>query len=100
MEAWICGVDISIDEQTIKFQGRHVDKLQITYKREGDGFQCDALCDNGYTYAFQFRNEAAPTNYLQQGLSPLHARVMGLFDNLSTHYHRCGLDNLYNSARF
>ena len=27
MEAWICGVDISIDEQTIKFQGRHVDKL-------------------------------------------------------------------------
>jgi len=38
MEAWMLGVEISVDKQTLKFQGRHIDKLQITYKREGDGF--------------------------------------------------------------
>ena len=31
------------DEQTLGFQGQHADKLRITHKGEGDGFQCDAL---------------------------------------------------------
>ena len=100
IKAWICGYEISVDEQTLKFQGHHVDKLRISYKREGDGFQCDALCNDGYTFAFYFRNEPPPKVYIDQGLSPLHARVMALFDKLSSKFHRCGMDNLYNSARF
>ena len=43
MRAWRLGRDISGDEQMIGFRGRHVDKLRITYKVEGDGFQCDAI---------------------------------------------------------
>ena len=35
-------------------------KLRISYKREGDGFQCDALCDEGYTFSFYFRHGDAP----------------------------------------
>ena len=65
MEAWKCGRIISVDEQTIGFQGRHGAKLRITYKREGDGFQCDALCDDGYTYTFYFRHQPAPEKYLK-----------------------------------
>ena len=52
MRAWRLGRDISGDEQTIGFQGKHEDKLQITYKAEGDGFQCDAICDSGFTWTF------------------------------------------------
>ena len=36
MKAWRLGQNISGDEQTIGFQGRHADKLRITYKAEGD----------------------------------------------------------------
>ena len=59
INTWTCGQSVSVDEQTLRFQGRHPDKLHITYKREGERFQCDALCNDGYTYAFYFRNEAA-----------------------------------------
>ena len=52
MLAWSLGCDISVDEQTIGFQGKHSDKLCITYKAEIDGFQCDALCESGLTWTF------------------------------------------------
>jgi hypothetical protein len=39
---WIPGKWISIDEQTLGFQGRSGLKLKISYKKEGDGFQCDS----------------------------------------------------------
>jgi hypothetical protein len=100
MEAWQLGPDIAIDEQTIGFQGRHKDKLRITYKNEGDGFQCDAVCDSGYTYTFFFRNQPPPKKYIDMGLSPLHSRVMAMFDQLKDAYHNCWFDNLYLSARF
>ena len=98
--AWNLGQEFSIDEMTIGFQGRHRDKRRITYKRAGDGFQCDALCENGYTYQVYFRNHPAPAKYLQMKLSPLHCRVMSLFDTLQDRNHICGMDNLYNSATF
>ena len=40
---WIPGKWVSIDEQTLGFQGRSGIKLRISYKKEGDGFQCDAV---------------------------------------------------------
>ena len=77
-----------------------MDKRRITYKDEGDGFQCDALAQDGWTHQVYFRNEPAPAQYLRMGLSPLHARVMWLFDCVQHKWHVCGLDNLYNSAKF
>ena len=49
-KAWGLAKIISVDEQTTGFQGRHPRKFRITYKKEGDGFQWDALCDDGYTF--------------------------------------------------
>jgi len=72
MAAWNLGCDISGDEQTIGFKGQHKDKLRITYKAEGDGFQCDAICKDGYTWTFYFPNKAAPKKWLDKGLSALH----------------------------
>ena len=73
MRAWRMGRDISGDEQTLGFQGQHADKLQITYKAEGDGFQCDALCDSGYTWTFFFCNMPTPKKWIRLGFSPLHS---------------------------
>jgi hypothetical protein len=99
-DARILGRTFSVDEQTIGFQGHHVDKRRITYKDEGDGFQCDCLAQDGWTHQVYFRNEPAPAEYLRMGLSPLHARVMWLFDCVKHKWHVCGLDNLYNPAKF
>lgn len=99
-KAWRLGKIISVDEQTMGFQGRHPSKLRITYKNEGDGFQCNTLCDNGYTFSFYFRHEPPPVKYTALGLSPLHARVMYLFDACEDEFHICGVDNLYMSAKF
>ena len=73
MRAWRMGRDISGDEQTLGFQGQHADKLQITYKAEGDGFQCDALCDSGYSWTFFFHNMPDPKKWIRLGFSPLHS---------------------------
>ena len=54
--------------------------LRINYKKEGDGFQCDALESNGYTYTFFLRNQPASQTYLDKDLCLLHARVMALLD--------------------
>ena len=82
MRAWRLGRDISGDEQTIGFQGRHADKLRITYKAEGDGFQCDAICDAGYTWTFFFRNMPAPQKWIRLGYLPLHSQILAMFDQL------------------
>ena len=94
------GRQISCDEQTIGFQGRHPDILRISYKREGDGFQCDSICADGYTYCFYFRNQPAPKFFLDLGMSSLHARVHGLWDQLPSKNYTCAMDNLYMSSRF
>ena len=63
---WMVGLALSIDNMMMRFKGKHADKLRVTYKNEGDGFQCDALCDDGYCYQFYFRNDPAPAQFLQQ----------------------------------
>ena len=82
------------------FQGQHKDKQIITYKSEGYGFQTDSLCDEGFTYQVYMRNDPVPNKYLKQGLSPIHSRVMVLFDAVKYSYHRCKMYNLYNAAAF
>lgn len=56
----VLGSNISIDEQDIGFQGQHKDKQRISYKRVGDGFLVDALCSDGYTFTWYFRNQVSP----------------------------------------
>ena len=97
---WLLSLSFSIDEMTMRFKGKHQDKQRITYKAEGDGSQADALCDSGFTYQIFMRNDPAPKKYLKLGLSPLHSRVMSLFDTLKETYHHCSMDNLYMSAKF
>ena len=82
------------------FKGKHADKLRITYKKEGDGFQCDCICDGGYTFTFYFQNQPAPKKWLDMGFSPLHSQCMALFDCFVDDYHQVRFDNLYMSAKF
>ena len=91
---------ISADEQTIMFHGASEFKLRITFKKKGDGFQADSLCSNGYTFTFYFRHQKPPQSYIDKGLSPLHARIMFMFDQLKNKHHSVFMDNLYMSASF
>ena len=86
-EAWLLGHVYSIDEMTMCFQGLHKDKRRIVYMQEGDGFQCDSLCQDDYCYQFYFRNHLAPSKHLNQGMSLIHARVMSIFDSTTDNYH-------------
>ena len=90
----------AVDEQTIRFQGGSTNKGRHKEKRVGDGFQADTICNSGYTYGFYFRHQPPPEKYTKKGLSPLHARVMFLFDMLRETYHSFYMDNLYMSALF
>jgi hypothetical protein len=90
-KAVLLGYCASVDEMTIGFQGSHKDKRRITYKAEGDGFQCDVLWQEGYCYQHYFRNDPAPKKYVALGLSPLHARVIWLYDSLLDDHHQIGM---------
>ena len=99
-DAIFLGSSLSIDEETMGCKGMHPDILHINYKKEGDGFQCDALVSDGYTYTFFFRDEPAPQTYLDKDLCPLHARVMELLDQVVRKNHTIGMENIYTSAKF
>ena len=79
---WILGVDFTIDEMIICFQGMSYDKRLIIYKSEGDGFQCDALFQDEFCYQFYFRNESVPEEYVKLGFFPIQYRVMSIFDTV------------------
>jgi len=70
--AIVLGKGLALDEETIVCKGRHPDILRITYKKEGGGFQCDALCSDGYTFSFYFHNQPAPKRFIDKGMSSLH----------------------------
>jgi hypothetical protein len=101
-KAVVLGKDISVDEMDISFQGLHGDKQRINFKRAGDGFLVDALCADGYCYSFYFRNQPPPAKWIHKNLSPLHARVMALYEQLpsGSKNYSCKMDNLFMSARF
>jgi hypothetical protein len=99
---WIPGKWVSIDEQTLGFQGRSGIKLRISYKKEGDGFQCDAVCDDGYTFSFYFRHGDPPTlpaEFKNSDLSPTAQRVVWLALRLPNLWSRIYMDNLFNSRK-
>ena len=58
--AWLLGIKVVINEISIGFQGMHIDKRQTTYKAEDNGFQADALADEGYCYKFFVLNDPPP----------------------------------------
>jgi len=94
------GMHCSVDEQTIGFQGRHGNKMRITFEKVGDGFQADVICDSGFTYCVYFQNVPPPDKYINAGMSPIHSRVLWLFDHLEDKFHRVWMDNLCLSASF
>ena len=99
-ETWMLGISYSVDEMTMRFQGSHKEKIRITYKGGGYGFHFDAICQDGVCCQFYFRNHTAPSKCLKQGISPLYAIVMSLFDSTKDKFHVCGMDKLYNLALF
>ena len=40
---WMLGVTFSVDEITMIFKGHHVEKINMTYKTEGDGLKTDDI---------------------------------------------------------
>jgi hypothetical protein len=101
-DMWVPGKWVTIDEQMIGFQGASSMKLRISYKREGDGFQCDAVCDRGYTYSFWFRHGPPPTlgpEFKDLELSPTARRVVWLAQRLPNKFTRIYMDNLFNSVK-
>ena len=77
-------------------------KQRITYKKEGDGFQCDAICDRGYTFAFCFRNGPQPvisSTYSDLKLPPTAIRVVWLVEQLPNKWKMVYMDNHFNSYK-
>ena len=54
------GKHISGDEQDAPFQGKHQAKQRVTYKKAGDGFMIDSLCEHGFNLSFYPRNAPPP----------------------------------------
>ena len=101
-DMWMPGKWVAIDEQTLGFQGASGMKLRISYKREGGGFQCDAVCDGGYTYSFYFCHGPPPNvgeQYKHIDLSPTARRVVWLASWLPNRWTRIYMDNLFNSQK-
>jgi hypothetical protein len=101
-DMWVPGKFVAIDEQTIGFQGASGMKLRISYKCEGGGFQCDAVCNAGYTYLFYFQHGLPPNvgdQFKHLELSPTARQVVWLASYLPNRWTRIFMDNLFNSQK-
>jgi hypothetical protein len=77
-------------------------KLRIFYKRKGDEFQCDAVCDAGYMYSFYFQHGPPPNvgdQFKHMELSPMARRVVWLASRLPNRWTWIFMDNLFNSQK-
>ena len=86
------------------FQGWSRIKLCILYKKEGDGFQCDAVCDDGYTFSFYFHHgdpPPLPAEFKNKipDLVPTAQHVVWLALHLPNVWSRIFMDNLFNSRK-
>ena len=68
--AWMSARDLSGDKQTIGFKGKRADKLRITYKKEGDGFQCDCICNERYTFTCFLPQPDCSKEVVRHGVLP------------------------------
>ncbi len=98
-DMWVPRKWVAIDKQMLGFQGASGMKLWISYKRGGDGFQCDAICEGGYTFLFWFWHSHPPKldpKYKHLDLAPLTKRVVYLAERLPNRWTRVCMDNLFN----
>ena len=96
---WDLGSDLSLDEATQGFKGRHYLKAKIKYKKAGDGYLIDCIGDDGFIYTMFLRTNPAPRKWIELGFCPTQARVLFLLDQLPGKYYRCYMDNLFMSAK-
>ena len=93
---WVLGETLSIDELTIGCGDRSAHMTRIKYKREGDGYQFDAVCEREYTFSFWPRWTPPPASIV--GVAPTFARMLWLIERTGGKWHRIYCDNLYISA--
>ena len=51
-------------------------------------------------YELHTRLKGMDSNVMTNGFSPLHARILRMFDKFETKFHNCWFDNLYLSVKF
>ena len=99
---WLPGKCLAIGEQTIGFKGAHGLALCISHKREEDGYQCDAVCEDGYTFSFYFHHNDAPTlppKYNDLELFQTGRQFIFLMIQLPNIWSHIFMDNLFNSCK-
>ena len=99
--AYLPGKNLSLDEETQGCKARCsiVTRIKTSQKKEGDGFQADAICEDGYTITFWFRCDDMPCPQ-QKDVSPRDTRCAWLAEQLPGAWYRLWMDNLYTSFKF
>ena len=96
---YLPGRDLSLDEETQSFKGRDSKVTRIKFKKEGDGYQADVLCEDGYTYTFWFRCDLPPRP-VPKDVSDRDDRCSWLAEQLPGQWYRIWMDNLFTSWKF
>ena len=68
--------------------------MNCKFKKEGDEFFIDSICDNGRTITIYPQNQPAPSNCIRLRCSSLYSRLLLLLKQLEENlYHQ----NFYNN---
>ena len=88
---------LSIGAQSIGFQVRHKDKLQIAFKYSGGGFQTDAVFDHGYIYSFIYLNDDISDS--KHYICATSEKAIWILKSLKTEWNHVYMDHLYNNGK-